>query len=117
MVKIKEVIINELYTLKNYLVLDDGRKVDIGKGDSPELIKFFGGYVETFQECFPNVQHNIPYSANPKSHLINKGSVVMDTMPFYKEVKNFEVKANVHYDNAGHHLIVSYEGFTATFDL
>jgi hypothetical protein len=117
MVKIKEVILNELHTMKNYVVLDDGHKVDIGKSDSEALTKFFDGQAATFQKFFPNVQHNIPANIVPKSNVICKGPVIKDTMPYYSQVKDFELKADVHYDSTGDHLVISYDGLTATFDV
>ncbi len=121
MVKIKEVIINELYTGKNYFVLDNGIKFDVGQSNGDVFQEIFGTDAYDLQQNFPNVQHNIkglnvsPLYTYP-SHIL-AGAVVMDTAPLFNTVKNFQINSNVDIDEDLGVALVSYNGLTAEFDL
>ena len=123
MVKVKGLglTLNENGSMKNYIKLDNGKSVNLGKNDGAAFAKFFSDYAVTFQNTLPYIQHDLdlksmgnePFKTNM---ICGRGPVFMDTAPYLNKAKDFLQKADFQDDGAGH-LIVTYEGFSATFDM
>jgi hypothetical protein len=121
MVKVTGLTLNQNGSMKNYINLDNGKKVNIGKYNEATFQKFFGDYAAKFQNTLPYIQHdldlksmdNTPFKTNM---ICGRGPVFMDTAPYLNQAKDFLQKADFQDDGAGH-LIVTYEGFSATFDI
>ncbi len=118
--KIKEVVINELGTGKNYFIFNNGMKCDAGKTDGDIIKSLFSNEADELYQNFPNVQHNIKglnmgMAAYPSR--IMYGAIVKDAGPFYNEVKNFQLNAEVIVSENSDLVLISFDGVEVGFNI